>query len=148
VGSLTLLDRARAAGLSVAARGDRLVIKGPRRAEPIARELMGRKAKVLALLAGPPQGPPAASPPMSYPWREVLPDWSIEWRQRWGELANQHQDVGLSWREAEARAFAEVSAERESGAVPPPLTMPPPDEPLAPVKWRCQSPVCLHKAGW
>jgi hypothetical protein len=148
MGSLTLLAQARAAGLSVAADGDRLIIQGPRRAGPIARELMGHKAEVLALLAGSHQEPPGASPPLSYPWREVLPDWPAEWRQRWGELANQYQDAGLSWHEAEARAFAEVSAERESGAVPPLLTMPPPAEPSAPVRWRCQSPVCLHKAGW
>ena len=54
MGSLTLLAQARAAGLSVAADGDRLIIKGPRRAGPIAHELMGHKAEVLALLEASP----------------------------------------------------------------------------------------------
>jgi hypothetical protein len=51
MGSLTLLDRAKAAGLTVSALGDRLIIKGPRSAEPVARELMARKAEVIAELA-------------------------------------------------------------------------------------------------
>ena len=151
MGSLTLLDRARAAGLSVTAEGDRLIIRGPRRAEPIACELISRKAEVLALLAAPPAEPtpePSVEPP-SYPWREVLPGWPVEWRQRWGELANQHQDAGLSWHRAEARAFDEVLAERESGAEPPPIVSSPPAEPSAPVKWRCLNSFCLHKeVGW
>jgi site-specific DNA-methyltransferase (adenine-specific) len=47
MGKLTLLDRARAAGLTVTAKGDRLVIKGPRRAEPVARMLLARKYEVM-----------------------------------------------------------------------------------------------------
>jgi hypothetical protein len=149
MGSLTLLDQARAAGLSVAAVGDRLVIRGPRRAEPIACELMGRKAEVLALLVAPaePTLEPEGELP-SYPWRSAVADWPASWRQRWGELANQHQDAGLSWHKAEARAFTEVSAEHESGAEPPPLTLPPPAELSAPLKWRCLNSSCLHKTGW
>ena len=53
MGGLTrLLGRAGAAGLTVRAEGDRIVIKGPRQAESIARELLGHKAEILALLAG------------------------------------------------------------------------------------------------
>jgi hypothetical protein len=48
---LSLIQEARAAGLSVAAAGDRLVIRGPRQAEPVARKLIAHKSKVLAALA-------------------------------------------------------------------------------------------------
>jgi hypothetical protein len=47
---LTLLRRAHAAGLSVAAEGDKLVIRGPRRAEPVALTLLNHKPDVLAAL--------------------------------------------------------------------------------------------------
>jgi hypothetical protein len=49
-----LLDQARRAGLSVQADGGRLVIRGPKRADEIARRLLDRKAEVLAELAGTP----------------------------------------------------------------------------------------------
>lgn len=51
MGVLTLLlDQARAAGLTVRAEGDRLKVRGPRRAEALAQELLARKAEVMALL--------------------------------------------------------------------------------------------------
>ena len=48
---LTLLRRARDAGLAVAADGDKLVIRRPKRAEPVARLLIEHKPDVLAALA-------------------------------------------------------------------------------------------------
>ena len=48
---LTLLAEARAAGLEVGADDGRLVVRGPRRAEPVAKRLLARTAEVLALLA-------------------------------------------------------------------------------------------------
>src|SRR5437763_13218986 len=63
MGGMMLLDRARAAGLSIAIKGDRLVVRGPRRAEPIVRELMDRKAEILGLLVEVPEpAPPSATP--------------------------------------------------------------------------------------
>lgn len=48
---LTLLSEARKAGLMVTADGgDRLVIRGPRRAEPLARRLGENKPAVMAAL--------------------------------------------------------------------------------------------------
>ncbi len=47
---VTLLRRARDAGLRVGARGDTLRIKGPRKAEALALELITRKREVVALL--------------------------------------------------------------------------------------------------
>lgn len=46
-----LLAEARAAGLAVTANGDRLVIEGPRDAEPIAVRLLAAKPRVIAALA-------------------------------------------------------------------------------------------------
>jgi hypothetical protein len=69
MGSLTLLDRAREAGLSVSADGDRLIIRGPRKAMEIARDLMNRKDEVLALLAVQGRSPHAALfGPSRTPW--------------------------------------------------------------------------------
>ena len=48
--SVTLLAAAQAAGLSVRAAGDRLVVRGPRAAEHLARRLLAHKLQVLPLL--------------------------------------------------------------------------------------------------
>src|SRR5687768_9938149 len=48
---LTLLWDARAAGLTVRGDGDRLIIRGPRRAASMAKQLLARKPDVLAALA-------------------------------------------------------------------------------------------------
>jgi hypothetical protein len=50
---LTLLRRARDAGLRVEASGDKLLIRGPKRAEPVVKLLAEHKAEVLASLAMP-----------------------------------------------------------------------------------------------
>jgi hypothetical protein len=50
MGGLSLLDRARAAGLTIVTDGETLSICGPRRAEPIARELLANKREVIAAL--------------------------------------------------------------------------------------------------
>ncbi len=47
---LALLDEARRAGLEIQASGEVLKVRGPRSAEPLARELLEHKEKVLALL--------------------------------------------------------------------------------------------------
>jgi hypothetical protein len=59
---LTLLEEARGAGLRVAAEGNRLVIRGPKTAEPLARRLLAHKAEVLAALAGPRHLAPTPDP--------------------------------------------------------------------------------------
>jgi hypothetical protein len=51
---LTLLRRAHDAGLAVAAECDKLVIRGPKRAEPVARLLIEHKLEVLAALSNDP----------------------------------------------------------------------------------------------
>jgi hypothetical protein len=48
---LTLLSEGRAAGLTVTVDGDRLVIRGPKSADAVARRLLAHKAVILAALA-------------------------------------------------------------------------------------------------
>ena len=49
--AMTLLDQAQAAGLSVKAAGDKLVIKGPRSAEALAQQLLEHKTELMAILS-------------------------------------------------------------------------------------------------
>lgn len=49
--ALTVLAKARAAGLEVRAEPGRLVVRGPRSRAELAQRLLDRKAEVLALLA-------------------------------------------------------------------------------------------------
>src|ERR1035437_3225440 len=49
--SLALLTDARAAGLTISAEGDRLIIRGPKSAERYAVDLLARKAEIVTLLA-------------------------------------------------------------------------------------------------
>lgn len=64
MGGLILLARARAEGLSVFRNGDKLVVKGPGKAEPLARELLAAKPAVLTALSV------EAALGLSSPWRE------------------------------------------------------------------------------
>ena len=64
---LTLLRRARDAGLDVAADGNKVVIRGPKRAEAIARLLIEHKPEVMAALAAAERTPDAwndSAPPI------------------------------------------------------------------------------------
>src|SRR5262249_8978933 len=50
------------------------------------------------------------------PWPPRPPElarWPIEWREKWGRLANQLEDEGVPFPESERRAFQQVKAERE-----------------------------------
>jgi hypothetical protein len=55
--ALKLIEEARSAGLKLRAEGDRLVIRGPKSAEPIAKALLDRKEEILPFL----QEQPAAT---------------------------------------------------------------------------------------
>jgi hypothetical protein len=44
--------------------------------------------------------------PLAY--RSVVANWPLEWREQWGRRANDLEETGLSWRDAEAKAFVEV----------------------------------------
>ena len=56
---MTLIKEARSVGLTVTAEGDRLVIRGPKSAEPVARRLIENKPVVMqALASSSPELPP------------------------------------------------------------------------------------------
>lgn len=75
MGSLMILQRAREAGLEVRARGDRLVVRGPRKLEALARVLLDHKTEVLRELArGGPSHHSATRPRGGVPLEELFPD--------------------------------------------------------------------------
>jgi hypothetical protein len=38
----------------------------------------------------------------------VVAEWPVEFRELWGRRANELEETGLSWRDAETQAFVEV----------------------------------------
>ena len=58
---VSLLDEARAAGIDLRIDGERLVVRGPRSAEAMARRLLARKSEVMALMAHD-DAPPGSAP--------------------------------------------------------------------------------------
>jgi hypothetical protein len=169
---LTLLNRARAAGLTVSAHDGVLNIKGPPRADALARELIEHKPEILAALDTPGASMEAVETqgPATGPWRRPaeLADWPIPWRQRFGLRANELSDAGIPRPDDERLAFEEVLRERQSGAEPPPIAAPPassprqwrvvvddllgncllPDEHPEPSRYCCQNPFCKNKNNW
>ena len=81
---LTLLRKAWAAGLAVQADGERLRIRGPRQAEPIAQQLIAHKAAVLSALTAKPALTPDAPSARTFGIRveDLNPDWRVEWEER------------------------------------------------------------------
>jgi len=53
---------------------------------------------------------PRAVAPLFHPlaYRGVVAGWSLESREQWGRRANELEDTGLAWRDAETQAFVEV----------------------------------------
>ena len=79
--SLTLLARAHEAGLAVAIASGKLVVRGPRQAEPMVRLLAEHKPVVMAALAA---------------------DWRTRHREalaRWGALHGAEEATRLAWGE-------------------------------------------------
>src|SRR5262245_1699111 len=104
---MILLAEARASGLTVRAAGDRLVIRGPKRANAVARRLLESKAIVLAALVS-----PQPTSPIS---RDHLPP---DWREAYEERAAIMQyDGGLTRKDADSLALADTLARmRDHGA--------------------------------
>ncbi|MHC5542267.1 hypothetical protein ACYOEI_28930 [Singulisphaera rosea] len=100
---MSLLDSAHDAGLAVRVEGSRVVVRGPRSAEGLARKVLSRKAEILAWWNDLP-------PPSPTPWRATIAEWPIPLRERWGRRANQLEDEGHDWREAERLAFEEIAS--------------------------------------
>jgi len=96
---LTLLEEARAAGLSVRTEGDRLHIRGPRRAEAVAHRLIAHKALVLEALAAGTLPDPGITPDL------LPPDWHLQWDER---AAIMEADGNLPRERAEALALRDT----------------------------------------
>jgi hypothetical protein len=104
---LTLLQRAWAAGLSLTVEGNRLTIRGPRKAEPIVRELIAHKPDVLDLVRAATVEPTPSDLPS---------DWHLLWDER---AAIMEYDGGLPRERAEAEAFKDIlRCMREAGVAP------------------------------
>jgi len=58
------------------------------------------------------QTPPPVFHPLAY--RGVVAGWPVESREQWGRRANELEDAGLSWRDAETQAFVEVWRQRRA----------------------------------
>ena len=55
-----------------------------------------------------PNGRPAAPTFHPLAYRSVVAGWPVEFRELWGQRANELEETGLSWRDAETQAFVEV----------------------------------------
>jgi hypothetical protein len=49
-------------------------------------------------------------------WRDQLAGWPVEWRERWGRLANALEDEGGSFPRSEFEAFNRIKAEMEAAS--------------------------------
>jgi hypothetical protein len=58
----------------------------------------------------------ADRPTSHVPWRSVVARWPIDRRQKWGDRANQLQDAGHGWKDAERIAFHELKPLSRAGS--------------------------------
>jgi hypothetical protein len=100
---LTLLEKARSAGLTVVVRGDKLVIRGPRRAGPLAEQLLAHKAEVIDALTLPSLSP-----------TDLPSDWHFLWEER---AAIMEYDGKLPKEHAEAEALRDILARMQREGV-------------------------------
>ena len=111
---IALILEAQAAGLRVSREAEKLVVRGPRRAEPIARKLLAHKAEVLAALS---DDPFAALPPNDPVYRAAWRRWFallVQHKLELGNAPTQHVDGRLKQSRRtpeEARALALGEAE-------------------------------------
>jgi hypothetical protein len=99
-----LLQRAQETGLTVRIDGDRLVIRGPRQADQAARQLIARKAEVMAVLLDPPSA--------------ICEAWSAaisEVGRIWGRVKAVQGDATWLPPEVESRLDAEVENAAQTG---------------------------------
>ena len=93
--ALALLHRAREVGLRIEPKGDRLLVRGPKRAEAVVKLLAEHKAEVLAALS-----PSCVNAGW---WRERFTAKAVQWsvggrdwdaakRLAWGDLENEWHD--------------------------------------------------------
>ncbi len=106
---VTLLRQAGAAGLAVTAEGGKLVIRGPKRAEPVARLLIEHKPEVLAALVpgshsadlvGAVDRPPVTDPTWQGHYSARVVHWFLRGQRRWHEAeAIAYGEMLMEWHE-------------------------------------------------
>jgi hypothetical protein len=122
--AIELLNSLVGRGLSLAVQGEKLrVVPASLLTDEDRGQIRLHRAELVDLipvrasseLAPPPKTKPKASErsPGSYCRPKELAYWPIPDRQRWGELANELEDQGTPWQEAETAAFEIVKAERK-----------------------------------
>ena len=104
---MTLLNQARSAGLVVMVEGNILRIRGPRSADPIARNLIAYKPAVVDALKAEivPQAIPASP-------NDLPPDWQSVWEER---AAIMEYDGGMSKEDADAAALKDTIRQMREG---------------------------------
>ena len=55
-----------------------------------------------------PDGRPPAPTFHPLAYRSVVAGWPVKFRELWGRRANELEETGLSWRDAETQAFVEI----------------------------------------
>jgi len=91
---MTLLEQARLAGLTFTVRGDKLVIRGPRRASHVAEQLLAHKGEIIQAMTG-----------NSWTPADLPRDWHLLWEEL---AAIREYDGGLPRERAEALANVEI----------------------------------------
>ena len=89
------------------------VITAPRR-RAVSRTVVRAAPRVRAQVDEPGETAEGSLGVLKY-YRVALANWPDPWRLRWGQRANELQDKGMSWRDAEVQAFIEVWNERAVG---------------------------------
>jgi hypothetical protein len=98
---VTLLRRAQEAGLHVEPVGDKLVVRGPKRAAPLVKLLAEHKAKVLSALTAEASGVNRWQDKFiirAFEWCVGGRDWEMAKRLAWGDMENDwHYAHGRRW---------------------------------------------------
>jgi hypothetical protein len=80
---------------------------------PVLDDDLRQQERHLAVIACP-LSPVRPGAPVTWPPRAPeLADWPVEWRERWGRLANELEESGMAWNHAESMAFDLTKGEKE-----------------------------------
>lgn len=108
---LTLLAEAETAGLTVAVDGDRLVIRGPKRLESLAKRLIAHKSAVFsALTARAGSGPATAGARPDVPPGWTATTWAAELRRKAQRCEAQRPELAERYRRTAAGLLTQATA--------------------------------------
>jgi hypothetical protein len=74
------------------------------------------KTVSVVFVSTPPSTLPNIEPPKLIPssWRDCIAVWPIEWREKWGRLANALEDEGQVFPRSEFEAFGRIKKEMDA----------------------------------